>query len=165
MAAESDGEPGLVASTVEEQPMDLSKRSKKTTRLVPPLIPISMLPSGFHQRRFLNLKRSASEDAAEVEADSDWRMTPKRSRLDRARSVPQLNPLPALQRHKSLSESRIAQPVPEEPCPYLGYYSQMLHHFQAKCVLEQQVSVCVFMFVCLYCVYVCTVCMFVLCVC
>ncbi|XP_068082187.1 uncharacterized protein [Anabrus simplex] len=99
-------------------------------------------------------------------------------RLDRARSVPQLAPLPIpLQRHKSLSESRIsvataagsatedssdwheeelrqrlqmatALQAPGEPGSdneallksswiYVGYYSQLLHRFQAQEMLRQ----------------------------
>jgi hypothetical protein len=110
---------------------------------MPPLIPISLLRSGCHRRRFtkgdfagakrftaaqqMSAVKCESEETVPEELkqgakDYDWRDkqdSPKRSRvcgedgwvgpprLDRARSVPQLTPLPSLQRHKSLSESRI----------------------------------------------------------
>ena len=136
----------MVASSGDEQPIDLSRASKKSTRLMPPLIPISLLPYGYHQRRFLSkdlvgVKRSANIDNNDIVEtnckDGNWRISPKRSRLDRARSVPQLTPLPALQRHKSLSESRIPQPRRDEPWLYIGYYSQLLHRFQAQFALQQ----------------------------
>lgn len=142
MAAASDGVIDMVPSSGDEQPMDLSRASRKSTRLMPPLIPISLLRSGHHHRQFPNkdtvgTKRIAlpqlisvaknktqetTTERLEESTKGDWRdnqASPKRSRLcsedgwvqsprlDRARSVPQLNPLPTLQRHKSLSESRI----------------------------------------------------------
>lgn len=143
MAAASDGVINMVPSSGDEQPMDLSRASRKSTRLMPPLIPISLLRSGrHHHRQFPNkdtvgtkrvalpqlisvAKNQTQETVTERLEEStkvDWRdnqASPKRSRLcgedgwvqsprlDRARSVPQLNPLPTLQRHKSLSDSRI----------------------------------------------------------
>lgn len=142
MAAESDGVTDMVPSSGDEQPMDLSRASRKPTRLMPPLIPISLLRSGHHHRQFPNkdnvgakrialsqqisVAKNQTEEAVterlEENTKGDWRDnqdSPKRSRLcgeegwvqsprlDRARSVPQLNPLPTLQRYKSLSESRI----------------------------------------------------------
>lgn len=217
MAAESDGVFGMVPGSGDEQPMDLSQASRKPARLMPPLIPISLLRSGCHHRRILNkdtvgTKRVAipqnisvveneteeivPERLQESTKDIDWRgsqVSPKRSRLcseggwaetprlDRARSVPQLTPLPSLQRHKSLSESRIPVAAAEaeakvtaheETFPawgidspsehlseedlrqrlrltdsndallksswiYIGYYSQLLHRFQAQELLRQ----------------------------
>ncbi|PSN47084.1 hypothetical protein C0J52_19320 [Blattella germanica] len=145
MAADSDGLYGMVSNPGDDQPIDLSRGTKKSTRLMPPLIPISMLPSGYHQRRFSNreplgAKRNAEPSdrlAPTVEEstsdmptarDDDWResqSSPKRTRLsgedgwggtlrlDRARSVPQLAPIPSLQRYKSLSESRIPEAAAE----------------------------------------------------
>jgi hypothetical protein len=213
MAAESDGVFGMVPSSGDEQPMDLSRASRKPTRLMPPLIPISLLRSGHHHRQFPNkdnlgtkrvtlpqqksdVKNQTEETVTEglqQNTKSDWRdnqVSPKRSRLcsedgwtqsprlDRARSVPQLNPLPSLQRHKSLSESRIpvttaeaeakfqletfpawqvntsSEHIVEEDLQrrlhfpdkdeliksswiYIGYYSQLLHRFQAQELLRQ----------------------------
>jgi hypothetical protein len=216
MAAESDGMFGMVPGSEDEQPMDLSRASRKSTRLMPPLIPISLLRSACHQRRFskrdasgtkrvaiaqqISVVKSESEDTVPEELkhnakDFDWRDkqdSPKRSRLcsedswagparlDRARSVPQLTPLPSLQRHKSLSESRIPDATAEAEAKgnaheeafstwladipsdhlseedlrhrfqftdndallksswiYIGYYSQLLHRFQAQELLRQ----------------------------
>lgn len=216
MAAESDGVFGMVPGSEDEQPMDLSRASRKSTRLMPPLIPISLLRSGCHHRRFLkkdtagtkrvaiaqqmSVVKSESEETVPEKLkhnakDYDWtenQDSPKRSRLcsengwvgpprlDRARSVPQLTPLPSLQRHKSLSESRIPVAMAEakakanaheEAFPtwgpdsssehlseedlrqrlqladndallksswiYIGYYSQLLHRFQAQELLRQ----------------------------
>lgn len=203
----------MVPSSGDEQPMDLSRASRKPTRLMPPLIPISLLRSGDHYRQVPNkdtvgtkrialpqqksvVKPQTEETLTErLEEDTkgEWRdsqASPKRSRLcsedgwvqpprlDRARSVPQLNPLPSLQRHKSLSESRIPvttaeaeAKVHEENFPvwrfdrssehlveedlqqrlrfpdndaliksswiYIGYYSQLLHRFQAQELLRR----------------------------
>ncbi|XP_069693465.1 uncharacterized protein [Periplaneta americana] len=210
MAAESDGVLGMVSGPGDEQPMDLSRPSRKATRLVPALIPISLLRSGYHHRRVPNkdtagtkrvalpsqisLVNNESEETVperlqESTKDDDWRdhqVSPKRSRLgsgdnwggaprlDRARSVPQLTPLPSLQRHKSLSESRIPVATLEANAHdeswgldsppdhlseedlrqrlqltdsngallksswiYIGYYSQLLHRFQAQELLRQ----------------------------
>ncbi|KAJ9579383.1 hypothetical protein L9F63_024509 [Diploptera punctata] len=116
MAAESDGELGMVANSVDEQPMDLSRASKK-----------------------VDSSRSASDShkSTTIWLSSTKIAQQRFSGLDRARSVPQLTPLPALQRHKSLSESRIAQPENDEAWLYVGYYSQLLHRFQTHFALQQ----------------------------
>lgn len=208
----------MVSGSEDEQPMDLSRASRKATRLMPPLIPISLLRSVHHHRRFLHkdavgtkrLAVAVPQQVPVVRNESDetvqerlqqstkdaWKenqVSPKRSRLcsedgwvesprlDRARSVPQLNPLPSLQRHKSLSESRIpaataeceakvnvheeafhawridspSEHLSEEDLRqrlrlsdnndallksswiYIGYYSQLMHRFQAQELLRQ----------------------------
>jgi hypothetical protein len=216
MAAESDGIFGMVPGAEDEQPMDLSRASRKSTRLMPPLIPISLLRSGCHHRRFVKKDTTGTKRVAIAQQmsvvksepeeivpeklkhnakDYDWtenQDSPKRSRLcsengwvgtprlDRARSVPQLTPLPSLQRHKSLSESRIPVAAAEAEARanahkeafhswgvdspsehpseedlrqrlqltdndallksswiYIGYYSQLLHRFQAQELLRQ----------------------------